>query len=101
MLLCPPNQYPTHVGPPAAVTRTVWISFLVREAMVDAMGNHPVGRTTFHSQGPAQGQEILHRLGRLIATMRQEPVVAHADAQTACDPVKDHCHNQCPPAETE
>src|SRR5262245_32928340 len=77
------------------------ISFLIRKPMVDAVRSDPVGRTTLHGQGAAEGEEILDHFWRSISPMREQPMVAHANAKTASNPVKNHGHYKSLPSEHE
>src|SRR5262244_2345541 len=77
------------------------ISFLIRKPMMDAVRSHPVGRTALHRQGAAKRQEILDRFWSSISPMREQAMVAHANAETASNPIKNHCHYQSLPSEHE
>jgi len=66
---------------------TLAIGFL----MVDAVGRDPEDRTAFERQRPAEGEEVLDPLRRLVPPMRQEPVVAHADAQHPAGVIENEC----------
>ena len=47
---------------------------------------NPEDRATFQGQRAAHSQRIFNPPGRFVAAMGQEPMVAHADAQTPGDP---------------
>ena len=80
---------PTHVRPPRALTRRVRIAFAVGVLMMDAVRRHPEDRAAFERQRRAPRQDVLDRPVGLVAAVRQQPVVAHADAEHAGDDVKD------------
>ena len=62
---------------------------MVRMLMVNAMRGDPEDRPAFERERAADGQEVLDPLRRLVAAMRQQAVVAHADAERAGDPPQD------------
>src|SRR5271155_575146 len=80
------HQQPADVRPPLAVARGMGITITVGKLMMDAMRSHPENRTAFERQRGAQCQKIFHPLGSLVAAMRQQPVVAHADAPASGHP---------------
>lgn len=96
-----PGQYPTHVCPQAPIARRVWITFFVRVLMVDPMRAYPRDRSAFERQRAAGRQEILHPLWRLIAPMREQAVVAHADAEAPGDPPQKNSQGQTLPGKKE
>ena len=49
--------------------------------MVDAMCRHPEDWPALECQRGAHRQEVLHDPGRLVAPVRQQAVVGHADAE--------------------
>ena len=79
---CLTCQYPAHMGPQPAVARRVGIPFLVGVLMVNAVRRYPGDWSTFECKRAAYGQEVLEPFRSLIAAVRQEPVVAHPDAET-------------------
>ena len=53
--------------------------------MMDSMGGDPENRPAFEGERAAEREEVLDPLGGLVAAMREQAVVAHADAQRAGD----------------
>src|ERR1700741_5095981 len=77
------------------------IAFFIGILMVNAMRADPGDRTAFQSHRRANRQKILHPLWSLIAAVRQQAVIAHADAKTSCDPPQDGGSRQTLPREHE
>src|SRR5882757_4117914 len=73
-------QNPVHMCPPSAIVWRVRITFVVAELMMDAMRGYPEDRSTFERERGANRHGIFQPLRHLITAMRQQPVVAHADA---------------------
>ena len=71
---------PAHVRPPCAIVWGMRVAVLIRVLVVNAMGRHPEDRPTLKRQGAAGGEEVLQPLGNAVPAMRQQAVVAHADA---------------------
>ncbi len=69
--------------PEAAIARGVRIARLVGDLVMDAMRGHPENRAAFKRQRGTNGQEVFDPLRVLEAAMRQQPVIAHANAQAA------------------
>ena len=72
----------------------VRVNVLVGVLMMDAMSGYPGDRPSFKCQGAADCQEVLEGLGRLVGTVCEQPVIAHADAPTDCDKVQQRRHDQ-------
>src|SRR5467141_208229 len=64
---------------------------------MNAMSSHPVDWSTFESQRAANSQQILDQLRHSVTAMREETVIAHADADASRQPGKNHADNQTPP----
>ena len=79
---------PAHVRPPRAFARRVRIAFMIGVLVVDAVRGHPEDRPAFERQRGAPGEEVLDPLVGLVAAVRQQAVIAHADAQHARDAVQ-------------
>src|SRR5579864_9552191 len=77
------HQNPSHVRPPLAVERSVRVAVFIRELMMNAVSCNPEDRPAFEGEGSTKCQEIFHPLGRLVAAMREQPVIAHSDSQAA------------------
>ena len=88
------GQDPSHVRPPGAFARRVRVAFTVGLLMVDAMRRDPENRTAFERQRAAEGQEILDPFVGLVAAVRQQPVIRHADAEHAADEVQNQRRQQ-------
>src|SRR5258708_26443857 len=70
------------------------IAILVRGRMRNAGGGDPENWAALKSQRGADCQKILHPLRRLIAAVRQQPVVSHANAQASRNPPQEHGDEQ-------
>lgn len=92
---------PAHVRPEPTVSRRMWIAFHISVLVMDAMRRHPEKWSAFKSQCGASGQEILQPFVSLESAVSQEPVVCHADAQTAGYPPKQNCNAKSRPTEHE
>lgn len=57
--------------------------------MVDAMRGHPEDWTTFESEAAAGGDEVLEPLWGLVAAVREQAMVGHADADIDREEVHD------------
>src|SRR5438105_2164873 len=95
------HQNPSHVGPPFAVAGRMRIAVLIRKLMMNAMGSYPEDWAAFEGRRGAHGKEILDPFGSSVASVREQPVIAHADAQTAGDPPHDGGHEKSLPGEKE
>ncbi len=93
------QQDPANVGPPGAFAGRVGIAGLVRILMMDTMRRHPKNGSAFERERAAEGQEILERPGKLVRTVRVQPMVAHTDAQPDADPVQQKRDNKSVPTE--
>jgi hypothetical protein len=86
-----------HMCPQPAVPRRVRITFLVRVLMMDSMCCYPGDRPTFERQRTAQSKEVLQPFRCLIAAMREQSVIAHADPQTTGNPPQRNRQDQSLP----
>src|SRR3954464_5161461 len=77
------TEDPAGVGPPRAFPRRMRIALAIRVLVVDAMGGHPEDWTALQGERAAPRQRILTPLVGLVAPVRQQTVIAHADAQHA------------------
>ena len=82
------REDPAHVRPPFAIDRRMGVALLVRKLMMNAVRRYPENRAALERQRGTPGEEIFHPLRRLISAMRQQPVIAHADAKAAGNPPK-------------
>ena len=76
-----PGENPAGVRPPGALARRMRITVLIRMLMVDAMSGHPEDGAAFECERAAPCQHVFDPFVRLVATVGEEPVVAHPDAQ--------------------
>src|SRR5215213_587312 len=83
-------QYPADVSPPATVARRMGIACLICMRMVYAVRHYPLDWTTFESQRGAGHQKVFNCFRHLVTAVRQQTVIAHPDAQTRTNPVKDY-----------
>src|SRR5262245_54020511 len=56
--------------------------------MMNAMGGHPEDGSALERQRAAESEEVLDELGRLVSAVREQPVIAHADAKHPAHVVK-------------
>src|SRR5579863_2520674 len=87
--------------PESSVARRMRVAGLVGVLMMDAVRRHPADGTTLQSQGPADGQQILDPLRRLVAAVRKQSVVTHPDAQALRHPPQKQRKRQRLPTEYE
>src|SRR5690348_1049333 len=80
------RQDPAHVGPESAFARGVWVAFFIRVLVMLAVRGDPENRSAFECQCSASGQEIFDPFWGLIATMREQPVIAHANSKASRNP---------------
>ena len=95
------HENPSHVRPPLALDRRMRVAVLIRILMMNAVRRHPENRPALQSQRGADGQKIFHPLRSLIAAVRQQPVITHANPQAARYPPQKHCDKQRLPGEKE
>src|SRR6185503_6301425 len=93
------TEHPSDVCPPAAIARSVWITRRICMRVVDAMRDNPVDWPTFERECAAECQKVLHYSRCLIATMSQESVKTHADAQAGANPPEHYRSHQRLPTE--
>ncbi len=80
---------PADVRPPGAFARRVRIAFVVGMLVVDAVRRDPEDRPALERERAAPRQEVLDPLVGLVAAVRQQAVIAHADAEHAGDAIED------------
>ncbi len=95
------KQNPAGVRPPAALARRVRVAFLIAELVMDAMRRHPEYGATFKRHRGEDAHHVFDPLGSLVAAMRQQPVIAHADAHIDGQHIKDRHDRKPLPAEEE
>src|SRR5579859_5123377 len=79
----------------------MWIAFFISVLMVQPMGRDPGHGAAFKGQCAADAQNILNPLGCFVSAMREQAVVAHADAEASGDPPQEHRERQRLPTEHE
>src|SRR6267142_2495594 len=77
------------------------IAFLIRILMMHAMRGHPGNRPAFDRERAAGRQNIFDPFRSFVPAMRQQAVIAHADAETAAHPIRDNSENESFPGEEE
>ena len=71
---------PADVGPPSALVRRVRVAFMVGKLVMDAMQGHPEDRAALERHGSADCHYVFQPFGNTVTPMREQAVVAHADA---------------------
>ena len=89
------------MGPPGAVVRGVRVAFVVGVLVMDAMGGDPEDRSALKRHGAAGGEEVFKPLGDAVAAVREQAVVAHANAHVDREEVHDHAGGEVLPGEEE
>ena len=69
--------------------------------MMNAVGCDPGDWPAFERQGATDRQKVFDPLFRLEGTMRQQPVIAHADPQAQSNPIETKRGKECRPVEKE
>ena len=94
-------QHPNDMRPPLAVARGMRITVFVRELVMHAMIGNPEDGAAFERHSTADCQEVFYRLGHLVRTMRQEPVISHSNAKAEGHPVQQDRRDHGRPAKEE
>jgi hypothetical protein len=92
---------PQHVAPPSSVARRMGIAFLVAVDVVFAVIGNPGQRRAFARQTTQKRQQPTHRSIGLEAAVREQPVVAHANAQRTGRQDQDGAGNESLPTKVE
>jgi hypothetical protein len=87
--------------PPRAIVRRMWIAFLIRILVVNAMRSDPEDRSALKRHCAASCQEILEPAWHSVTTMCQQPVVSHTDAHINRKEVHDRRNDEVLPREEE
>jgi hypothetical protein len=74
------GENPAGVRPPPAIMGGVRVALAIGKLVMNAVGGHPEDGSPFERERAANGKKILQPLGRPVAAMREQPVIAHADA---------------------
>src|ERR1700733_3825335 len=85
------------MGPPSAIMGRMRVSLVVAKLVMNTVRGHPEDGSAFQGERAADGQEILQPLGRAVAAMREQPMVAHADAHVDAEyPEPDEAEESLP-----
>jgi hypothetical protein len=96
-----PKEKSPYVRPPAAIVRRVWITRTIGVLMLDAMCSDPGDWPSFEHQRATNGKEIFGRQRYVMGSMREQPMVAYANAQTRRKPVGEQPSSRQTPTEHE
>jgi len=95
------GKNPAGVRPPRSIVRSVRVAFMVRVLMMDAVSGYPEDRTTFKRHCAAHGDEVFDPTWRLVAAVREQAMVGHADAYVDREEVGDGESSQVFPGKKE
>jgi hypothetical protein len=95
------REDPAGVSPPGAVVRSVGVAFLVGVLMMDAVGGNPEDGPALKREAAAHGDEVLDPLGSAVATVGEQAMVGHTDADVDGEEVHDDEGGQVRPGEEE
>src|SRR5258708_24453994 len=95
------GQNPSHVGPKPAILWGVRVALFVRILVMHAMRGDPENRSALEGERRTGRQEILDPFRGLEAAVREEAMVAHADAETPRNPPQQNRHQERFPAKRE
>ena len=90
----PPRKHPEHVGPEAAVSRSMGIALLIAEGMMLAVVGNPEQRRTLSRHPTQPGKEQPDRPPSRETAVREQPMVAHTHAKTTGYPIKREADRQ-------
>src|SRR5579884_680646 len=91
------GQNPPHVCPPLAIYGRVRIAWLVGILMMNAMRCNPEYRPTLKCQGCADGKEVFNPFWGPVASMGEQPMIAHTNSETSRHPPQEDRHEECFP----
>ncbi len=95
------GEDPAGVSPPGAVVRRVRVAFLVGVLMMHAMRGYPEDGSAFEGEAAAGGDEVFEPARSLVAAVREQAVVGHADADVDSEEIHDEEDGQVRPGEEE
>jgi hypothetical protein len=98
---CLALQDPAGMSPPTAFRWGMRIADMVAVLVMDTVGSYPEHRSAFQRGCGAGRHGIFQPLGNLVAAMRQQAVVAHADAHVDRQYIGNDEDGQRTPAEEE
>ena len=91
------RQDPAHMRPPRTIDRRMWVTFLVRVLVMDAMRGYPKNRPALKRESRTDGEKVFHPFRSFVATMREQAVIAHSDAEASGDPPQESRNQECLP----
>src|SRR5271168_1873028 len=77
------------------------VALFISVLVVHAMDGDKEDRAALQGEGTAYGENILHPFRGLVASMREEPMVSHPDADAASDPPEKHRYEERLPGKEE
>src|SRR5580698_2152065 len=92
---------PSRMRPPPALARRVWIAGSVGDLVVHTMCGDPYQRPSFETQRRTYGKGMFQPFWRLVSAMRQQAVIAHADAEVDGNDMQDNQEEKHMPTEEE
>src|SRR5690348_3180646 len=75
------------------------ITWLVGILMMNAMRCHPKYRSALKCQGCAERKEVFHPFWSLVASVCEQPVIAHANSEASGNPPQKRRKEECFPRE--
>jgi len=95
------GENPASVCPPGAVVRGVGVAVVVGVLMMDAVGGYPEDGSALECEASAGRDEVFDPLGGLVTAVREQAVIAHADADVNGEDVHDDEGGDVGPGEEE
>ena len=77
------HENPAHVCPPFSIDRRMRIAIFIGKLMMDAVRGNPENWAALKRKRGANRQEILNPFRSLVAAVREQAMISHADAQAA------------------
>ncbi len=90
---------PADVSPEAAIAGRMRVTFLISVLVMEAMGCDPENGTTFKCESGADSEGIFHPFGSFVTPVREEPMVAHTDAEADGNPPQKNSDGKGRPTE--
>src|ERR1700733_14430968 len=94
-------QNPVDVCPPSAIVRRVRIAFVVAELMMNTMRGYPEDGAALKRECGAGGHRVFQPLRHFVSAVRQQAVIAHANADVDGEHVEDNGGDERLPGEEE
>src|SRR6185437_4270366 len=95
------RENPSHMRPETAIPRRMRVTFPIGVLMVEPVDGNPEYRTALERQSTAHRQKILDPFGCLIASVREQTMVSHPDAEAAGNPPQHDGEQECLPTKEE